>query len=163
MTTADRMAVLDAGIVQQVGTPAELYDTPANRFVAEFVGTMNLLEGAVSADGGALRLDVDGVGVVRLPMLNDAPDSGRLALSFRPHAVQMSVGPAADVVAGRPHVTLSGIVQSSEFLGEFTRYLVAVGSNLITTDQPHLAGMRRVEDNAAVTLAVPGDQLRVLR
>ncbi len=48
MTTADRMAVLDKGVVQQVGTPATLYDEPANPFVAEFVGTMNLLpDGAI--------------------------------------------------------------------------------------------------------------------
>ena len=161
MTTADRMAVLDAGIVQQVGTPAELYDAPANRFVAEFVGTMNLLEGSVSADGDALRFDVDGVGAVRLPRLADAPASGKLALSFRPHAVRMAVGPAA--ASGQSQLTLSGVVQGSEFLGEFTRYLVAVGTHQVTTDQPHLAGTRRIEDGAAVTLAVAADQLRVLR
>ncbi|NLD54984.1 MAG: ABC transporter ATP-binding protein, partial [Burkholderiaceae bacterium] len=45
MTTADRMAVLDRGILQQTGTPAELYDYPVNRFVAGFVGTMNMLDG----------------------------------------------------------------------------------------------------------------------
>ena len=39
MTIADRIAVLDQGVIQQVGTPRELYDTPANRFVAEFVGS----------------------------------------------------------------------------------------------------------------------------
>jgi iron(III) transport system ATP-binding protein len=161
MTTADRMAVLDAGIVQQVGTPAELYDAPANRFVAQFVGTMNLLEGSVSADGDALRFDVDGVGAVRLPRLADAPASGKLALSFRPHAVRMAVGPAA--ASGQSQLTLSGVVQGSEFLGEFTRYLVAVGTHQVTTDQPHLAGTRRIEDGAAVTLAVAADQLRVLR
>jgi iron(III) transport system ATP-binding protein len=163
MTTADRMAVLDAGIMQQVGTPAELYDAPANRFVAEFVGTMNLLEGSVSADGDALRFDVGGVGAVRLPRLPDAPGSGKLALSFRPHAVRMAVGPAAAEASGRSQLTLSGVVQGSEFLGEFTRYLVAVGTHPVTTDQPHLAGTRRIEDGAAVTLAVAADQLRVLR
>jgi iron(III) transport system ATP-binding protein len=163
MTTADRMAVLDAGIVQQVGAPAELYDAPANRFVAEFVGTMNLIDGVLGPDGDALRFDVDGVGAVRLPRMADAPASGSLALSFRPHAVQMSVGPAAGNDAGRPQLTLPGVVRRSEFLGEFTRYEVAVGTNLITTDQPHLAGTRRVEDGTAVTLTVPAEQLRVLR
>ena len=162
MTTADRMAVLDGGIVQQVGTPAELYDTPANRFVAEFVGTMNLLEGSVSPAGDALRFDVDGVGAVRLPRLADAPASGRLALSFRPHAVRMSDASTAGDPAGGPQLALSGIVHSSEFLGEFTRYVVRVGAHRLTTDQPHLVGMRRIDDGAAVTLAVAGDQLRVL-
>jgi iron(III) transport system ATP-binding protein len=49
MTTADRMAVLDKGVVQQVGAPATLYDYPVNAFVAGFVGTMNLLPGRVRA------------------------------------------------------------------------------------------------------------------
>ena len=163
MTTADRMAVLDGGILQQVGAPAELYDAPANRFVAEFVGTINLLEGVVSVEGDELRLDVDGVGAVRLPRLADVPPGGRLALSFRPHAVQMSVGPAAADAATRPQLTLPGIVHGSEFLGEFTRYVVAVGALRITSDQPHLVGTRRIDEGTTVTLAVPAEQLRVLR
>src|SRR5690606_27679612 len=47
MTTADRMAVLDHGVVQQIGSPSTLFDYPVNRFVANFVGTMNVLEGTV--------------------------------------------------------------------------------------------------------------------
>jgi len=46
MTTADRMAVLEAGVLQQVGTPRDLFDAPVNRFVAEFVGSTNLLPDA---------------------------------------------------------------------------------------------------------------------
>ena len=51
MTTADRIAVMHQGVIQQVGTPTGLYDDPANRFVAEFVGTINLLPGDASAGG----------------------------------------------------------------------------------------------------------------
>ena len=50
MTIADRMAVLDGGVLQQVGTPRELYDAPANRFVAEFVGSTNVLSGRGDPD-----------------------------------------------------------------------------------------------------------------
>ena len=62
MTLADRIVVLDKGIIQQIGTPAELYDRPANTFVARFIGTpaMNLLE--IEPQGGALF-----GGAVRLP------------------------------------------------------------------------------------------------
>ncbi len=52
MTTADRMAVLDHGVVQQIGAPSTLFDYPVNRFVANFVGTMNVLEGEVGGGGG---------------------------------------------------------------------------------------------------------------
>src|SRR6188474_1826174 len=47
MTICDRIAVLDQGVIQQIGTPVELFDRPANRFVAQFVGSVNLYEGAI--------------------------------------------------------------------------------------------------------------------
>ena len=55
MTTADRMAVLDAGVLQQIGRPRELFDTPSNRFVAEFVGSTNLIAGHYDASSQRLR------------------------------------------------------------------------------------------------------------
>lgn len=54
-TTSDRMAVLDGGVIQQVGTPQELYDRPVNRFVTRFRGTANILEGTVELEGGQAR------------------------------------------------------------------------------------------------------------
>ena len=56
MTTCDRIAVMDEGVIQQVGTPVELFDRPVNRFVAEFVGTINLLPGqAAEVRGEAVQ------------------------------------------------------------------------------------------------------------
>ncbi|MDO7728460.1 MAG: ABC transporter ATP-binding protein, partial [Loktanella sp.] len=54
-TTCDRMAVLDKGVIQQVGSPLELYDRPENLLVANFLGTANILEGKVEIKGGARR------------------------------------------------------------------------------------------------------------
>src|SRR6266498_4025992 len=77
LSMSDRVAVTNAGEVQQIGTPEGVYRTPANRFVAEFVGRVNLIDGVVaSADGGSLVLDVAG-------------SSYRLALAT-PDAVQLS-------------------------------------------------------------------------
>ncbi|MBL8337839.1 MAG: ABC transporter ATP-binding protein, partial [Rhodoferax sp.] len=92
MTTADRMAVLDKGVVQQVGAPATLYDYPVNAFVANFVGTMNLLPGRVrERAGSSLTLDVDGVGDLRFPVAGDVPAGDRLMVSFRPHSLRVEV------------------------------------------------------------------------
>ena len=66
MTTADRMAVLDHGIVQQVGTPVQLFDFPVNRFVASFVGTMNMLAGRIEPSAAA-RSFIRAVGPLALP------------------------------------------------------------------------------------------------
>ena len=65
MTICDRIAVLDQGVIQQVGTPMELFDRPANRFVAQFVGSVNLFEGAIRRDGRRCVLRSPALGDVR--------------------------------------------------------------------------------------------------
>ena len=65
MTVADRIAVMDQGQVVQVATPAEIYEQPNSRYVADFIGDINLLEGRIAATGDdATRLDCVGTGAV---------------------------------------------------------------------------------------------------
>jgi iron(III) transport system ATP-binding protein len=160
MTTADRMAVLDHGVVQQVGSPTTLYDDPANAFVAGFVGTMNLLPAGVQAsDAQALVLAVDGVGLLHLPPRADAQPGTRRLLSFRPHSVQLHPAGTPVHPAG---LALAGQVQTREFLGEFTRYRVRVGPHSLAVDQPHHAGLAGFTVGAEVGLALHASQLRLL-
>jgi iron(III) transport system ATP-binding protein len=160
MTTADRMAVLDKGVVQQVGAPMTLYDDPVNVFVAGFVGTMNLLPGQVRArSGGTLTLAVDGVGEVMLPAASDVPVSQPLMLSFRPQALRIDASGAPRDAA---LIWLPGQVEASEFLGEFTRYRVRVGAHALAVDQPHFAGMSKIPEGTPVTLGLEASQVRLL-
>ena len=160
MTTADRMAVLDKGGVQQVGAPSTLYDDPVNAFVAGFVGTMNLLPGRVRERGGSrVTLDVDGVGDLQFPLEADAPQGERLTLSFRPHSLRVEV---VDTVRDARYVWMPGTVETSEFLGEFTRYRVRVGSQSLTVDQPHHAGLSKFPAGGAVSLGLEPSQVRLL-
>lgn len=160
MTTADRMAVLDKGVVQQVGAPSTLYDYPVNAFVAGFVGTMNLLPGRVRERGGSrVTLDVDGVGDLQFPLEADAPQGERLTLSFRPHSLRVEV---VDTVRDARYVWMPGTVETSEFLGEFTRYRVRVGSQSLTVDQPHHAGLSKFPAGGAVSLGLEPSQVRLL-
>jgi sn-glycerol 3-phosphate transport system ATP-binding protein len=92
MTLGDRIAVLDRGLLQQLGTPDEVFDRPANLFVAAFMGSppMNLLRGRAEGgvlQAGALRLDVSGV-----------PD-GEVVVGFRPESLSLggSGGPGLDM------------------------------------------------------------------
>ncbi len=161
MTTADRMAVLDGGVVQQVGRPAELYDFPVNRFVANFVGTMNQLDGTLAADGAdAQFFAVEGVGTLRLPRQADAPASGRVSISFRPHVVHLQGVEAARDPA---LVWLEGKIEAAEFLGETTRYRARVGAIELTADEAHFGGMPQFSRGAAVAVGVAPAQLRYLR
>ncbi len=160
MTTADRMAVLDKGVVQQVGAPATLYDYPVNAFVASFVGTMNLLPGRVRRrQSNSLTIDVDGVGDLQFPLLTEAPDSEQLLVSFRPHSLRVDV---ADAARDARYVWMPGTVEASEFLGEFTRYRVRVGSQSLAVDQAHFAGLSKFPVGGAVSLGLEPAQVRLL-
>ena len=77
---SDRIAVMNAGLIQQIGTPAEVYDRPVSRFVANFIGESNLLE--ATAAGG--RVEVPGFGGLHLPV----PD-GPATLLLRPEALRL--------------------------------------------------------------------------
>ena len=160
MTTADRMAVLDKGILQQVGAAAGLYDYPANRFVAGFVGTANVLEGDVTqVSGESLSFHVPGIGTLHLPRPAQAPGVGRAALSFRPHQVQIAV---RDEAGDASRVWVDGLVESAEFLGEFSRYRVRVGDVAVVADQAHYAGIPMVPTGTAVRLGIEPSQIRYL-
>lgn len=160
MTTADRMAVLDHGVVQQVGAPATLYDYPVNTFVAGFVGTMNLMPARVRGrQGQVVTLDVDGVGDLRFPLAADAPGGDRLVVSFRPHSLRVDV---ADAARDARYVWMPGTVEASEFLGEFTRYRVRVGSHNLAVDQAHHAGLSKFPVGGAVSLGLEPSQVRLL-
>ena len=159
MTTADRMAVLDKGIVHQAGSPITLHDYPVNTFVANFVGTMNLLTGKVRArSADSIRLDVAEIGELTLPIRADAPDSDTIQVSFRPHALRLEV---ADAARDARFVWMPGSVEASEFLGESTRYRVRVGQQSLTVDQPHHMGLSKFPVGGAVSLGIEPSQVRL--
>jgi iron(III) transport system ATP-binding protein len=149
MTTADRMAVLDAGVLQQVGTPRELFDSPANRFVAEFVGSTNLIAGRADPDRQIFVAE----GLGELPLRGGASGS---ALSIRPHAL------AVAVQRDDRRIWFEGEILESEFLGEFTRYEVQIGSVRLTADAPHLSSSPIHTSGARVQVGIDPAELRLL-
>lgn len=89
MTMADRIAVMDHGVLQQVGTPLEVYNRPANTFVARFLGApgMNLLPGRAVQDGG-LRIDLGPLGMTP-PLPGPLPARPEVTYGFRPEEVTL--------------------------------------------------------------------------
>ena len=154
MTICDRIAVLDEGVVQQVGTPLELYDRPVNRFVAHFVGSVNLFEGTIRDEAGR-RVFASALGEVPLPAGVAQAPANRADLAFRPHAVRLA--PAATDDLG-----LDGTIEGGEFLGEFMRYEIRVGEATVLADQPHFRGEAPLERGSAVRLAIAARELRLL-
>jgi len=154
LTTCHRIAVMDEGVIQQVGTPMDLFDFPVNRFVAQFVGSVNLFAGAFRREGGVLRFASPKLGDVVLPA-GVEPPAGDFDLAFRPHAVH--IGEATDAAPG---LALKGAVEGTEFLGEFLRYEIRVGEAVVTADIPHARGREPIAPGTPVALAVPATELR---
>lgn len=92
MTLSDRMAVMDAGIIQQFGTPDEIFDDPANLFVADFVGepAINLLDGTVVKDGDKVLVSVAG-GVLETSVTS-AKDGQKVTVGVRPQDAFLAPG-----------------------------------------------------------------------
>ena len=155
LTTCHRIAVMDQGIIQQVGSPMDLFDHPANRFVAQFVGSVNLFAGAFRREGGRLRFASNALGEVLLPEGLEPPAG--VDLAFRPHAVRLA---GAGSPAPEGSMGLEGTVEGAEFLGEFLRYEIRVGQAVVTADVPHERGRAPLAAGQVVALAVPVAELR---
>ena len=158
MTTCDRIAVMDQGVIQQVGSPMELFDHPANRFVAQFVGSVNLFGGNFTRAGGAWRFSSPAIGEVELPAVLEPPGThGEIA--FRPHAVRLAAGSPA---ATGDDMRLTGTIEGEEFLGEFLRYEVRVAGTRVVVDHAHARGEPPLAAGTPVTLSVPADEIRFI-
>ena len=141
---ADRIAVLDGGRIQQIGAPTELYDHPANRFVATFLGTANLIEGRI--EKGRFvgeNLSLDGI---------DVPD-GPACISLRPQ----------DIVLGAPGSGAAAVVSDREFLGGVVRYRLGMGGQAVIVDVPHRRDATIYAVGDGVGLIVDPRQVTVLR
>jgi spermidine/putrescine transport system ATP-binding protein len=88
LTMSDRIAVMNAGRILQIGTPSEIYERPRDRFVADFVGQTNFLEGDIlSAVRGEVTVALPGSGEIRGQAQPGSPSAGRVAVAVRPERV----------------------------------------------------------------------------
>lgn len=125
LSISDRIVVMHQGIADQVGTPFEIYNRPATRFVAEFVGTLNLVDAdVVEAASGRVRLGDVPVALNR-PLCARAGE--RISLALRPETAALGRVEGHDVV-------LSGRIAEVHFLGSVIRIRVAVGGQLLSLD-----------------------------
>ena len=125
MTMADTIAVMNAGRIEQLGTPIDLYESPATAYVANFLGQSNLLPAAVAdRSGGSVLVDVDGS---RIAVPADrCRSAGRdVLVGVRPEKVQLERGATAP--AGMNALS-GGLVTDASFTGTSTQYVVQLPS-----------------------------------
>jgi spermidine/putrescine transport system ATP-binding protein/putrescine transport system ATP-binding protein len=154
MTMADRIAVMRNGRVLQIAPPQELYRRPADRFVASFIGTMNLLEGTTAAGGVTIPghetvpIDTGGAGL-----------GSPLALGIRPGDVRLlTEGEEIDEAS----IVLAGIVETTAFIGSQSHTLVRVHETAVAMTVTASASTVPVEDGSPCRVALPYTALLAL-
>ncbi|WP_306327541.1 ABC transporter ATP-binding protein [Streptomyces venezuelae] len=128
MTMADQVAVMNGGRVEQLGAPADLYENPQTTFVANFLGTSNLIEAEVLETGpaGADVVVTAGGGKLRVPgdrCTSAARQGGKVLVGVRPEKISLAhADDAGSIADGRNRVT--GRIVDSSFIGVSTQYVV---------------------------------------
>ena len=134
MSLGDRIVVMDRGRAAQIGSPREIYFKPQEAFVADFIGTMNRINGVVSdgefsAKGGRINWDAD--------------QSGPLDLLFRPENA---------IITDNPSGAFNGTVATSFFLGDRTRIIIeGIGDNTITLETDNRTKLKQGD---AISIAI---------
>jgi spermidine/putrescine transport system ATP-binding protein len=144
LSMATRIAIMSGGKVLQQGTPREIYDRPANRFVANFIGDANFLDGAVVDGGTGPQLRFSDGHLVDVP---SETAEGPASLMIRPEFLKLrstdaaemngaaSAGPGPGAGAGSP--AISGRVANVAFMGNHTRITVTTGVGEMVVIRPH--------------------------
>jgi putrescine transport system ATP-binding protein len=148
MTMADRIGVMDNGRLEQVASPRKLYEAPRSRWVAEFVGDVNLFEGqAEPADGMRLSIATRDAGIIIAAAPHDPVAKPLVYVAVRPEKVKLSRrGPVADAVHTQSINRLEGIVTDVSYLGGFTTYKVKLDSG--ATLRSSMANTARLDMDA---------------
>jgi putative spermidine/putrescine transport system ATP-binding protein len=161
LSMADRLVVLRAGRVQQIGTPTELHTRPVNWHVADFMGFRNLLAAtAVTVGGGAsgdeIAVDIDGLqltGVAASPITVGE----RVAVGIRPEDLTISSAAQEDAAGGSPSGSVEAVVTVVEYQGREFAVEVRTPAGI----RLHLRTARRVAAGERIRLTVPAERLLV--
>ena len=153
MSISDRLLVLHEGIIQQIGSPVEIYERPANEFIASFVGYVNFLEGTVDSiddetrtvyvdtEFGKLELDFKQKGI---------KVADNVILVIRPESVSLSIA-SGNTGTNRFH----GDVESSMYAGSLAKYTVKFGKREMVIDHYNPMGSQKFRKNDKVEVTVP--------
>jgi spermidine/putrescine transport system ATP-binding protein len=158
LTMSDRIAVMSKGKILQVGGPRDIYDRPAERFVANFIGETNFLEGElVSVARGQAKIKLNEGPVISAGVADGVKPSGRVTIVVRPeHAILVLSGKTA---------TLKGVLQNVVYFGTDTHYHVKLskGGEFIVRHQNSFSGGANFKAGQAVGIGFEGGAAQVLK
>ncbi|HEY0033975.1 MAG TPA: ABC transporter ATP-binding protein [Devosia sp.] len=154
LSISDRIVVMNAGNIEQLGAPHEIYNTPATRFVATFVGQLNSIAATV-LDPAAKTVSIDGQTVTLPNLPADARTGAATTLTLRPEVVSVGARDGNDL-------TLVGTIADVTFLGSVIRLRVALGKNILSLDTFNDQRTAPPARGEPVTISLAGKDLLVL-
>ena len=148
MTVASRIGVMDTGRLDQVATPRELYETPASRWIAEFIGAVNLFEGQVEArEFHRLMVSTVDAGTLVVAAPRNPVTKPVVSVAIRPEKVKLSRrGPVSDAASAQSINRLEGVVTDVSYLGGLTTYKVKLDSGAVVRSS--MANTTRIDMDA---------------
>jgi spermidine/putrescine transport system ATP-binding protein len=160
LTMSDRIAVMDSGRVLQLGYPQEVYERPANRFVADFIGQTNFLNGRlIGISGTRVSVNLPGSGTIEAETTAETA-GGDVTLAVRPEKIE--VLPDCGPTPGRN--VLAGAVADIVYLGTHTQYVVALpgGQQIAVHHQNRLPGAADFTSGTPVCLSFAPESCTLL-
>ncbi len=153
MAVSDRIAVMNAGDIQQIGTPKVLYQRPANLFVATFIGHTNVLDGKLAAK--------EGKGILILPGDVEVEVASLMPKEIRDRNVKVSIRPEEFIVRSESEEGLKAIVDDAVFLGLNTHYFVHLedGEQLEIIQESQIDSM--ISQGSIIKLGIKTEKINI--
>jgi spermidine/putrescine transport system ATP-binding protein len=152
---SDRICVLGDGEIQQIGTPAAIYEEPSNRFVADFIGETNFLEaGVLSVDGDNATVSTP-LGVTLSAPQKRAAVGGPAWMSIRPEKISLPARPG--------QIAVDGTIEGANYLGGYTHYVVDTGAAKLRVSKRNAASRGRMfEVGQPIKVSFAAESVRIL-
>ena len=153
MAVSDRIAVMNLGVIQQIGTPKTLYQRPSNRFVATFIGRSNLMDAVVKVNGSEKSIVFNNGYTVKMDNLTEVTDGQKVSVSVRPEELVINSTSEGG--------SLTGTVLYSTFLGLNTHYIVELsdGSRAEIIQESQIDDI--IENGTQVNMTVKAEKINV--
>jgi putrescine transport system ATP-binding protein len=167
MTLGQRLGVMNHGRIVQVGTPSDIYESPATRFVADFIGSVNMFEGRVSDERPeGLRLECDELGsALRAERTVSCARGATVWAAIRPEKINISREPPPSADSGEAENSVHGTVREIAYMGDMSIYLVQLASGKmlrVTLPNTTRGGDRPIAREESVWLSWHGSSPVVL-
>ncbi|MFT4040002.1 MAG: ABC transporter ATP-binding protein, partial [Thermomicrobiales bacterium] len=149
LTMSDRIAVMNKGQVEQVGSPSEIYEQPASRFVTDFIGASNIFDGEVTGIGETIELAVMNQRMMA-PRGRDLQIGQRVHVVVRPENVRLM-----DLEPGGAGNALTGVLRGTSYQGALIRYEIAVDGKPVYAEVQNRPGLPALAPESPVQIGWP--------